>query len=92
MVEGFRTIGNLELRAVVYKQKLTLVLYIYDSYRFVICESLFCRVGWKRLSGYNSIINNFLFLSVDFVRPFGASKSYARNSPIHTLLCVASLL
>ena len=67
MVEGFRTIGNLELRAVVYKQKLTLVLYIRDSYQFVICESLFCRVGWKRLSGYNSIIYNFLFCPVDFL-------------------------
>ena len=33
-----------------------------------------------------------LFLAVDFVRPFGASKSYARNSPIHTSLCVTSFL
>ena len=35
---------------------------------------------------------SYLFLAVDFVRPFGASKSYARNSPIHTLSYVALLL
>ena len=35
---------------------------------------------------------SYLFLAVGFMRPFGALKPYARNSPIHTLLCVALLL
>ena len=38
-----------------------------------------------------SYATSYLFLAMDFVRPFGALKPYARNSPIHTLSCVASL-
>ena len=44
------------------------------------------------LGKYNLLIGDSLFLAVDFVRPFRASKSYARNSPIHTSLCVTSFL
>ena len=37
------------------------------------------------------LISNFLYVpSCGFCAPFWASKSYARNSPIHTSLCVAS--
>ena len=75
MVEGFRTIGNLELKAVVYKYNLTLVLYIHDSYRFVICESLFCRVGWKRLSGYKLYHQQLLVPDCGFYKPLRGFKT-----------------
>ena len=57
----------------------------------------FIDITWYILAGnglseYSLVICNFLFCPVGFPTPFGRRKPYGPNSPIHSLLYVASLL